>query len=343
MNLKEEILSKVDSLNIFKRYIGGNLKLGRAMKSPLRDGDKHPSFNVYRNRFGKCLFKDFAGEEGDAFYFVMLLYNVDFKTAIEIVADDFNVSKKDMASHRKNRPAMANLPKIEVKKRAKFNYKPDVMAGADYSFWLQFGISQTALEYFKVGKAKYAGSQTMTEDGSLRDWRLTSSELDPIYFYDYENGGIRFYRPNAGYSLKHFGNVNGNDVFGLNQAREAVKNQGKLDTIAICAGQKDVISLYSNTGIHGIALNSESCHMPIELFFELKDLADNLVVIYDNDETGVKYSKRLENDFGIRRVTVPGLLNGQMTVDGIKDISDYYKHILVECLPDVLKANITHK
>lgn len=308
-SLKELILEKIDSFDIFKRYIGSDLRPGRAIKSPLRDGDKHPSFNVYRNKNGKALFKDFAGEEGDVFYFVMLLYNVDFKTAIDIIADDFDIEKKDLNSIRTMRKsALDNLPRITLKKRAVFDYQEEGMVDSDFNYWHGFGIGLSVLHEYGVKKALYVGGS-----GQEKKWMLHSTDDDPIYFYDYGEGAVRFYRP-KNTMLKHFGNVNGSDIFGYSQAAKDEESK----CVVICAGQKDCLSLYANTGIRGVSLNSESCNLSIDTFFKLKDLSENLFVCYDNDETGKKHSKKIENEFGITRIDLAKI------VGDFKDISDYY-------------------
>ena len=46
--LREKILDQVSEIEIFERYLGVQIKLGRAMVSPLRQ-ERHASFNVYQS------------------------------------------------------------------------------------------------------------------------------------------------------------------------------------------------------------------------------------------------------------------------------------------------------
>src|SRR5688572_1848623 len=95
MNLREIILDQVTEMEIYQHYLGGEVKLGRAMKSPLRQ-EKHPSFNVYQSQSnGKIYWKDFGDERGDCFTFVMRLHNCTFQEALHLVAQDFNLDIKE--------------------------------------------------------------------------------------------------------------------------------------------------------------------------------------------------------------------------------------------------------
>ena len=68
---KENILKYISEEDIFRKYIGHNFNLGESFKSPLRDDDDTPSFNVYYNiEQGRVLYKDFGRTSGSAFTFV---------------------------------------------------------------------------------------------------------------------------------------------------------------------------------------------------------------------------------------------------------------------------------
>jgi hypothetical protein len=68
------------------------------------------------------------------------------------------------------------------------------------------------------------------------------------------------------------------DLFGLTQLKVA----GLQDVVIICAGQKDVVSLFANTGLRGIALNSESSILPVQQYVELREYAREIVGNYLN-------------------------------------------------------------
>ena len=103
MNLhSEEILKRVSELDIFRFYIGQDILLNRTMLSPLR-GENRASFNLYQTRKGRIRFKDFAGEEGSVFDFIMLLFNCDYETALKKICVDMNLAEieEDLNLQRK--------------------------------------------------------------------------------------------------------------------------------------------------------------------------------------------------------------------------------------------------
>ena len=94
ISLKDTILDKISEIEIFERYLGMNIKLGKAMVSPLRD-EKNASFNIYQNETGSVYYKDFGDERGDCFKFVMELFNCSFPDALKLIASDFGIEKNE--------------------------------------------------------------------------------------------------------------------------------------------------------------------------------------------------------------------------------------------------------
>ena len=106
-----------------------------------------------------------------------------------------------------------------------------------------------------------------------------------------------------------------------------MNHHSKLKMIGILAGEKDVMSLFSNTGIRSITLSSEGAKLHTELYFELKNKTDNLFVLYDNDRTGVKQSNKISKSFNIPNIELSTFLryNTLKGSKGINDVSDWYK------------------
>lgn len=69
MSLKD-ILDKVNDLDIYT-YCLGQFKVGKLMNSPLRSGDKNPSFGIFHSKTGGLLWKDLGtGECGNSLKFL---------------------------------------------------------------------------------------------------------------------------------------------------------------------------------------------------------------------------------------------------------------------------------
>jgi len=307
--LKEEILDKIDGLDVYSKYIGVNIKPGKAMRSPLREGDKSPSFNVYRSSNGQLLFKDFAGDRGDIFKFVELLFNCSFSEAIQKIASDFNISPPNEKISRLKPVRKLEIKSYRMKEEAKFDYDIRPWEGYDLRYWNQFSIPPEVLTKYNVNACKFY---------KIGNLVVESTPEDPMYVYTYTSGHVRFYRPlTKDKKNKQIGNACGDDIFGFEQAMDMSKLG--IEAICICAGQKDVLSLFSNTSFAAICLNSESCFLKTEQYIQLKHLSDNIIIIYDNDETGKKSALKLQNEY-------PDIIICDISnITNLKDVSDYYK------------------
>jgi DNA primase len=80
---------------------------------------------------------------------------------------------------------------------------------------------------------------------------------------------------------------------------------------------KDVMTLYS-LGISAIAPNSETQFVSEKVLEELKQRFEHIVLLYDNDLTGVRFTNKLRKQYPELIVT----LIPRKT--GAKDISDHY-------------------
>lgn len=295
--LKDRILAKVSQMDIFKKYISPDIKLNRNIISPLRN-ERTASFGLYQYN-GTILFKDFAGEGGDCFKFVMLKYDIGFIEACKIIANDFGISFTGPIPKRKVMPLLT-IPKIQ---HAEFEFKEKAI---DSDYWNQFNITPRILdEYNVVGIESVKGST----------WKGTiySDSSNPIFCYKYPSGRVRFYRPLSS-SLKHFGNVGRDDVFGMDLLN---------GPIVICAGQKDVMSLYANTGVRGISLNSESASLDEKVYLQLRMITQDIFVCYDNDDTGYKNMNMLSNAYNIKQIK---LIDIYPDLPIKQDLSWYFKH-----------------
>lgn len=300
-NLKRKILSQVRALDIFQKYIDVDVRFGKAIKSPLRN-DRNPSFNIYRNETGKVYYKDFAGDRGDCFQFVMRLFDVDFKTALEIIANDFGVMDIEGLEIPKRKTPV--LPKINIRKRKEVEFLVKSWTGIGLDFWKRYGITPQALAEYDVKSLEWY---------VISGFKVKAKLSDPIFMYDYRNGGYKFYRPlTENRKYKFLSNTFATDVFGLNQ----LNNHQEI--IVLCAGQKDVLSLFCNLGIRGIALNSEKNLYHEDLHIKLSSIAKNIMICYDRDETGREEAIKISNEYNIPLIDLRSF-----DFEG-KDISDFF-------------------
>lgn len=319
-DLRELILDQVSELEIFYRYLGKEVKLGRPIVSPLRE-EKHPSFNLYQSQTnGKIYYKDFGDERGDCFRFVMKMHDCTFPEALNLVAQDFGVSidKRIDVSRLQQRAKSIRIPQIFVNPRKELPYARKDWDPALLELWTKGNVTPEILLEYNT----WAVSKVKMKKRDVDEWFVMhSSETDPIYCFDYENGVKKFYRPKAkDKKFKFISNLRIGDIFGLKQLKDHVQKHGKVKVLMICAGQKDCLSLYGSTGLRGICLNSESASVTRELFIELLQYAENILVCYDNDATGIKNAAKIKEEIGIDNI----FLGDIAAADYVNDIYDYF-------------------
>ena len=320
--LREKILDQVSEIEIFERYLGIQVKLGRAMVSPLRQ-ERHASFNVYQSESnGKIYYNDFGDERGDCFKFVMALHSCTFPEALALVAQDFGIdgSGKENLDGIRRTAKKIRIPQIFSNPRKEFPYARMEWSHQLLKLWNSGYVRLEVLIEYNTWPVDKIKVPKRDDDGHFI---LKSSIEDPIYCFDYENGVKKFYRPFVkDKQYKFMSNLRKGDIFGLKQLKDYVTKTGKKERVVIvCAGQKDCLSLYSNLSIRGIALNSESASVSNELYIELIQYAESILVCYDNDETGIKHAQKIKNEIGIDNI----FLGDVAPADVVNDIFDYFK------------------
>lgn len=323
MSLKERILEKVSEIQIYEKYIGKQLKLGKVILSPLRD-EKQPSFNIYRSSTnGKIYWKDFGDERGDCFEFVMKLFTIDFKDAVELIANDFNIDKSSKDFTNLKAIKKPEILKLIVPKRKVITTEVEhIWTTREAAFWLKLGVSAEILQEYDLTLLKSFTIKIEKEDSTSYLMKVDNSE-SMIFCYNKHGhkDALKIYRPFVKEKRRKFTSnlLPTDDVFGLEQvvkAKELINE--KLNVVALCAGEKDCLSLYGNTGIRGICLNSESSHFTKAKYLSVMDYCKNLIVIYDNDKTGKQYAQKIAEDYNIPVFDLS-------TITTLKDTSDYFE------------------
>lgn len=321
MITKALIEQRISEEGIFRKYIGYDFKFGVPFLSELR-AENHSSANVfYSNLNGKYLYKDY-GDSGsvDCYGYVMRKFNVDFKTALEKIAFDCGITESS--------PIQVNdihiaIPKIELAKdRAQFDYETKPFEGSELKLWASYGIIEETLVEYEVSSVLWV--QQVSED---KIHPLRESTINNPIFMIKIGEGFKFYLPYEDPKLKWMSNTRISDIFGLKQAVRAAE-KGKLYKLGLLAGQKDIMSLYSNTGIRSIGLNSESGRFRFATYMQLKEIAEWLFVLYDNDKTGILNMMKIEKEYHITAIYLNKFLNYSTLKgsSGIDDVADWYKY-----------------
>jgi hypothetical protein len=89
------------------------------------------------------------------------------------------------------------------------------------------------------------------------------------------------------------------------------------DFLILTKSMKDVMVLYEMQ-IPAVTLQSESALMNTLMFESLRKRFNNIIVLYDNDSPGIKFSDKISKSFGLKQIFLPKF-------GPEKDISDYVR------------------
>lgn len=305
---KEEILSKVSQLDIFKRYCKNFEELDKSFKSEFYY-DTNPSCRIYINQNNIPYYKDFgSGEFHDCFSYIQKKFSVNFHESLRIIAADFNIKQiKTKIDPDLIVPYDTINIKPSPKAKSRIEIYPQNYRLTDYEYWNQYKIPFQLLEDYDVFACKYVylhkGDKT-----TIFEYKKSN----PIYGYRFTNDGkysYKIYFPLAEKKYKWlFSGGSANDIEGYDQ----LDLHG--DTIVLTKSLKDCMC-YRLFGINAISLQGEANKVPEGLFEKLLKKYDTIIINYDNDEQGIKSAKAICQRYNLE----------SFVFDKAKDLSDLIK------------------
>lgn len=302
---KELILSRFSEEQIMEFYLRIPIKKG-LFRSPLRR-DKEPTCSFYRSGKGDLIFKDFAtGQHLNVFGVVQSLFNCDYFEALKIIANDFGIVR-DKSITRNPGKINSNPVQIKDKEMSKIQIEVQDFSELELKWWGKYGIDLNILKKFDVYSCRH-----LFLNGQLF---AKSQQHCPIFgYYGKKYQGLELWRcyfPKRT-SFRFITNWPSKKIQGYDQ----LPKRGKL--LVITKSMKDVMCLYS-CGITACAPNSETQFVSDSVLDDLKQRFRHIVVLFDNDETGISFMNKLKKKHSDLIYTwIPRRYNA-------KDISDYYK------------------
>lgn len=311
---KDSILSATSSFEILNHYLsrfnqsGNRMIPGKHISNPfLSDQQKTPSFNIYYSHNSReWRFKDFAtGDDGSCFDLVMRLTNLNFSDALQRINSDMCLN---IAVHNENNtftPALHPANKT-------IEYGPASLVirsffSAELDWWKQYGISTAVLQQFKVS----AVSSYSAINKTGKPYKIDSNADNFIFAYIH-TVWAKLYKPlTKQYRFQHLGQKPSDYLFGYEQLPDFSEH------IFITGGEKDVMSLASHS-FAAVSLNSETAMLGSDILALLRSRCRFLIVLYDNDETGIAQAEKLSKINNLPKISLPLMEKG-------KDISDYFK------------------
>lgn len=291
----------ITDLEILDRYFSIN-KVPTIIRSPLRQ-DRNPSFKFFTKDGYKIYYKDFSnGDSGSIYTLLSKLWSTDYKGVAERLYNDFSLGIYEKVEVSKSKPIpKPSKAKIEITTRAWEEH--------DIDFWSQYGITLKWLNYAEVFPITHF--HFIKEEGRL----LMGGAKYSYAFKECKEGNTTYkiYQPKA--QKGKWYSSHDSSVISL-----WTKIPESGDKLVICSSLKDALCLSANTLIPAIAPQGEGFMLSQRVIRELKDRYENIYILFDNDQAGCEYGKKLSEITGFTYIEIPKEYQA-------KDVSDLYKAI----------------
>lgn len=299
---REFLLSQNNEETYMSYYLGIPVTKG-LFCSPLRQ-DKHTTCSFFRGKSGRLYFKDFATGECLAFEnVVMKKFACSYHESLKIIAKDFGLIK---GKHPESKPIIKQ-EKFSSDKQTFIQIEQKEFSKEELTWWAQYGITKPILNKYRVFSCK-----TVFLNGSIFSQSTLKCPSYGYYFGKKEHiEQWKIYYPTKT-DYRFIGNISTKTIQGYRQ----LPKSGKL--LVITKSQKDCMCLYS-MGIPACAPQSETQFISNTILEDLKQRFNKIVLLFDLDETGIKFSKKIKKEYPFIKVTL------LPRTKRCKDISDYYK------------------
>ena len=302
---KENILALINSYDIFKKYIVGFVDVNKAFKSELRV-DKSPTCVVFKGDYD-ILYKDYAVVGAlDCFGYMMHKFNCTYYEALEMINLDFALGLSPQITNLNYAPTTSTIYKVDVSKiptsPANIKVKVRKWNHFDKAFWnKQYQFTSKELDEGKV-------------------YPIDAFWINNMYFkadataYGYFEGikdGREIWKIYQPYSknAKFFTNIGPEHYQGFLLLPETG------DKLIITKSYKDVLVL-RKLGIYAINPPSESSNIKLDFYNYLLTRFQEVVLLFDNDEPGIRAAIKLKELIEIKFFVLP---------QDTKDCADYVK------------------
>lgn len=293
----DNVLKLVSDYDIFNYYMP-EFEIGSSFSSPLRKDDT-PSFTVFQSKKDNTLlYHDFAtGESGDCFKFVSKLFHTDRNGSFKQVILDFGLEEHffdidtSIASREEKKRLITGLkPKEKVFKKIRITVKGWDLY--DIEFWAKFGIGFPTLKKFNVYTIQNVFVNEYVFPCRKYSYAFIEGKDDTITY--------KIYQP---YSHKF--KWLSNHPNGVHQGYKQLPGSGEL--LIITKSLKDVMSLHDVANIPAIGVQCETSFIKPSVMEEYKRRFDRVVVLFDNDATGIEFAKKYSEKYNTPHIILPNL------------------------------------
>jgi len=312
---------KEHSTKVFSKHFRSDFVLGKYYTSPLRSNDKAPSFNLYIDRVDSdiIMYKDWGGTSGNCIDFIMNLYSLSFKEAMELIEKDIEAYKEES-----NKPYI-----IKDSEGNKIDIYPYMDTSRRFTYtetdrWYWERLHKTSLEI-----VLREGCHSIKEVRIKGNSYLAALLNKPIYYYKYPNYKWKLYAP-FNPDKKWLSNLAGNASTAIG-GLSTLPGYGK--ELIITKSDKDRIVL-KGLGYSAINTQGESILIDKKIIEDLKERFEKIYLLYDNDfnkkeNTGKILGDLHQKEYEINRIVIPEHIK---RTDTAELIQQYDKDILIKMI-----------
>ncbi len=356
----------------------------RGTKFKVRDSEKTASASLKKMPDGTYVVTDFGGDQKPRNAIQVLMHedNVDFKTAINIIAERFNIS----SDVKKQTLAKSEFTKRDAtEEEEEGHYYFDVkekFSEADLKEIFAEKVIEQVVHDAEMNKAEdpyYKLREVLNRYKcySLNSFRQIkdrkalvtgSSDEYPIFMFDF-GGWKKIYQPknaDKAFRFRYVGERPKDYIFGLQQCtkafdelqkvdedmdadpdeKEAAKEKlPKLEEIILCSGDRDSLNVAA-MGYWVVWLNSESAKLNGAQYGSIARLCKSFYNLPDIDRTGVRQAHELAMIYlELKTIWLPAELEDRRDFRGnpCKDVRDYFRFYNRKHFEDLIKVALPYQ
>ena len=357
----DEVRSKNDIVDVASKYLTLNRRGGNFWACCPFHNEKTPSFSIKQDaQFYKCFG---CGESGNVITLVMKMENVDFLTAVEMLAKNAGLEMPTDVDNAEMQKRKRERDRVYQILRATTDFYHNNLLNnhntEQYKYLRTRGINDEMISKFQIGASldydslpKHLKQLGFSYEDMTKAGVIGTSDNGRVYdFYGRRlmfpifNGFgdvVAFSGRSVEQNVEHTKYKNtpqtivfnkSEIMFGFNFVRDLKKQNNMLDTIVIVEGHIDVIACHqagiTNTiGCMGTALTSQHTR-------KIKQLVENVILCLDGDSAGANATYKAID------VLKEGGLNVKVVrLVGAKDPDEFIKKYGKEKFLDVLSSAI---
>jgi hypothetical protein len=290
---ENNILSLVTPFDIYRHYIPW-FKLGSSILSPFVV-ESRPSFWTKVVDNNMIIFIDFArGYKGNCFKFVMHLKSCTYWEALDHINTDMGLKLGRPPSAEEDIRWHVDMIRKEKMFLEKSERKEIVVSQREFklhdlAFWYAYGVDEHYLSVYRI---------SAITDFWIEKWWQKAHQWAYSWFTVYPE--LKIYQPFASKNIKWRSNTSNDWLQGESQ----LPRYGKK--LIIQSSMKDIMCVAKRYRFPSVAANGEHGIISDKKLKDYERRFDEIFVLYDNDEEGVKAALKFE-ERGYNILKLPNL------------------------------------